>query len=101
VYPDRAPDGLGTLFIPNTLALIRGAPDQEAARALADHLLSPEVEAMLANGPSAPIPLLKGTQVPARGEAPHTGPCVAVDFGAAAKVWDEVAAFLASEFASN
>src|SRR4029453_7354201 len=45
VYPDRKPDELGTLFIPNTLAIIKGAPHPEAARALADHLLSPEVEA--------------------------------------------------------
>src|SRR5581483_1520065 len=59
VYPDREPDQLGTLFIPNTLAIIKGAPHPEAARALADHLLSPEIEAALANGPSAQIPLLK------------------------------------------
>ncbi len=51
VYPDRGPDELGTLFIPNTIAVIKGAPDPEAARALADHLLSPEVEGALANGP--------------------------------------------------
>ncbi len=53
VYPDRKPDEIGTLFIPNTLALIKGAPNVDAARALADHLLSPEVEAALAVGPSA------------------------------------------------
>ena len=53
VYPDRKPDELGTLFIPNTLVIIKGGPHPDAARALADHLLSPEVEAALANGPSA------------------------------------------------
>ena len=26
IYPDRQPDGLGTLFIPNTLAVIKGSP---------------------------------------------------------------------------
>ena len=67
VYPDREPDQLGTLFIPNTLALIKGAPHPEAAEALADHLLSPEVEAALARGPSAQIPLLNEHDDVARG----------------------------------
>jgi iron(III) transport system substrate-binding protein len=55
VYPDREPDGIGTLFIPNTLAITKGAPHLQAAQALADHLLSPEVETTLATGPSAQI----------------------------------------------
>ena len=41
VYPDREPDELGTLFIPNTLAIMKGSPHPKAAEALADHLLSP------------------------------------------------------------
>ncbi len=101
VYPDRAPEGIGTLFIPNTLAIIKGAPDLNAAQALADHLLSPEVEAALANGPSAQIPLLQSTEVSARVETPKTVQAMAVDFEAAAKVWDQTAAFLASEFAGG
>ncbi len=32
VYPDRKPDELGTLFIPNTLVIIKGGPHPEAAR---------------------------------------------------------------------
>ena len=31
VYPDRKPGELGTLFIPNTLAIIKGAPHPKAA----------------------------------------------------------------------
>ena len=53
VYPDREPDGLGTLFIPNVLALIKGSPHPDEAAKLANYLLSPEVEAALATGPSA------------------------------------------------
>ena len=53
VYPDREPEGLGTLFIPNTLAIIKGSPHQKDAEALAEHLLSPTIEAALARGPSA------------------------------------------------
>ena len=56
VYPDRQPGQLGTLFIPNTLAMIKGAPDTEAAGRLADRIYSPEVEAALAEGPERPDP---------------------------------------------
>ena len=45
VYPDQGADGLGTLLIPNTLAIVRGWPHPAAARRLVDYLLSPEVEA--------------------------------------------------------
>jgi iron(III) transport system substrate-binding protein len=98
IYPDREPSGLGTLFIPNTLAIIKGSPHQKAAQALADHLLSPEIESALARGPSAQIPLLKSTNVEARVETPKTVHAMEVDFEMAAKLWDKVAAFLVSEF---
>ncbi len=101
VYPDRQPSELGTLFIPNTLALIKGAPNAEAAQALANHLLSPEVEAALATGPSAQIPLLKSTEVSARVETPKTVHAMEVDFEAAVKLWEPVAAFLADTFAGD
>jgi iron(III) transport system substrate-binding protein len=101
IYPDRESDGLGTLFIPNTLAVIKGSPHPNDAEALANHLLSPEVEAALARGPSAQIPLLKSTNVKARVETPKTVRAMEVDFEAAAKVWDKVAAFLVSGFATN
>jgi iron(III) transport system substrate-binding protein len=99
VYPDREPDALGTLFIPNTLVVPKGAPHAQAAEALADYLLSPEVEATLATGPSAQIPLLASTNVKARVETPKTVRAMEVDFEAAAKIWDRVAEFLAGEFA--
>jgi iron(III) transport system substrate-binding protein len=98
VYPDREPGGVGTLFIPNTLAIIKGAAHRKEAEALADHLLSPEIEGALAQGPSAQIPLLKSTNVKARVETPKTVHAMEVDFEAAAKLWNKVAAFLVSEF---
>jgi iron(III) transport system substrate-binding protein len=101
VYPDREPDALGTLFIPNTLALIKGAPHPKEAEALADHLLSPEVEAVLASGPGAQIPLLNTTEVSARVETPKSVHAMEADFEAAVKLWDDVAAFLAEEFAGG
>ena len=99
VYPDRAPGGLGTLFIPNTLAVLKGAPHPKAAEDLADHLLTPEVEATLAIGPSAQIPLLSSTKALVRVETPQTVHAMEVDFEAAARLWERVAAFLAAEFA--
>jgi iron(III) transport system substrate-binding protein len=99
VYPDRQPDQLGTLFIPNTLAMIKGAPHPEAARRLADLILCPDVEATLADGPSAQIPLLRSTDKPARVETPATVHAMDANFQAAARVWDQTAAFLTAEFA--
>jgi iron(III) transport system substrate-binding protein len=98
VYPDRQKGQLGTLFIPNTIALIKGARNAEDAARLASHLLSPDVESALANGPSAQIPLLKSTKTSARVETPKTVHAMDVDFEAAAKAWDRTAAFLTAEF---
>ena len=98
VYPDRGPSQLGTLFIPNTLAMIKGAPHANAARRLADRILSPEVEEALADGPSAQIPLLKGTRTPARVETPATVHPMDVDFQEAARFWDRAALFLTGLF---
>ena len=99
VYPDSAPGGIGTLFIPNTLTLIKDAPHPDAARKLAAAILSPEVENRLADGPSAQIPLLKSATKPARVQTPATIHAMPVDFQAAADAWDRAAAFLAKEFA--
>jgi iron(III) transport system substrate-binding protein len=101
IYPDREAGELGTLFIPNTLAQIKGSPNAEAAQALADHLLSPEVETALANGPGAQIPLLKSTEVSARVETPKTVHAMEVNFEDAVKLWDQVAAFLADTYAGD
>lgn len=99
IYPDREMGELGTLFIPNTLAVIKGAPHAEAAEALANDLLSPTVEAELARGPSAQVPLNPKTPESARVETPKTVTPMAVDWDAAAARWDAVMEFLASEFA--
>jgi iron(III) transport system substrate-binding protein len=45
IFPDQ--DGLGTLFIPNTVALVAGGPNPEQGRALIDFLVGEEVENML------------------------------------------------------
>jgi iron(III) transport system substrate-binding protein len=98
IFPDR--DGIGTLFIPNTLGIIRGCPNPDGARKLVDYLLSAEVEAKLAEGGSHQIPLnpeVKAT-LPPQMETPRTVKEMAVNFGKAADLWDEVQKFVASEF---
>ncbi|MFN8610671.1 MAG: substrate-binding domain-containing protein [Vulcanimicrobiota bacterium] len=52
------------LLIPNTLALLRGAPHPEAGRRLIDFLLAADSQQYLADGPSAQIPLLSQARVP-------------------------------------
>lgn len=49
VFPDQAAGAMGTLVIPNTVALIAGAPHPEAGRALIGYLLSEEVAGNLAD----------------------------------------------------
>lgn len=100
VYADRAPDQLGTLFIPNTLARIKGCPRPEAADALATYLLSPAVERALAIGPSGQIPLNPAVDVKLQMETPKTVRPMEVDFDKAAALWEtEVAPFLTELFA--
>lgn len=55
MFPDQ--NDLGTLLIPNTVALINGAPHPEEGKRLIDFLLSPEVEAKLACSASRQWPV--------------------------------------------
>lgn len=99
VYPDQQEDGLGTLFIPNTLAIIKGSPHRDEARQLVDHLLTPEIEVELANGPSAQIPLNTEVDVELRVQTPRTVRAMQVDFYKAADLWDVAARAACDTFA--
>jgi iron(III) transport system substrate-binding protein len=100
VYPDQADGQLGTLFIPNTLAIIKNCPHPDEARRLVDYLLQPAVERRLAEGPSAQIPLNPAVKANVRIETPQTIRPMQVDFQAAAAHWDQAAAFIRDEFAT-
>lgn len=56
MLPVLLPDG-ATICIPNTVAVIRGTKNRDAARKLVDFLLSEENEIALANSTSRQIPL--------------------------------------------
>lgn len=49
IFPDQEEGGLGTLVVPNTVALISGAQHPGEGKQLIDYLLSEEVEHNLAN----------------------------------------------------
>lgn len=57
-------EGVGTLLIPNTVALIKNGPNPEAGKKLIDFLLSREVEEMLAHSDSGQIPLRSDVKRP-------------------------------------
>jgi iron(III) transport system substrate-binding protein len=60
IFPDR--EGMGTLILPCTVAMIKGSPHPKEAKILIDYLLSKEVEEKLAFGRSAQIPLHPGVK---------------------------------------
>lgn len=59
IYPDQGPGELGTLLIPNSVCLIKGGPNPQEARELIEYLISKEVEARLAKGKAAQMPVRK------------------------------------------
>ena len=73
VYPDREPGGLGTLFIPNTLAVIKGCAAPRGGRGAGRTTCSaPRSRPPWPTGPGADPADLKSTKAPARVETPRT-----------------------------
>jgi iron(III) transport system substrate-binding protein len=94
IFPDQDPGGLGTLFIPNTLAIVKNGPNSDQAKKLVDYLLRPEVEQLLEAGPSAQFSVRRreGRSNRITGDAPMRW--MEVDFEAAAEKWPQVAEWL-------
>lgn len=89
VYPDTAPDGVGTLFLPNTLVLIRGGPNPAAGKKLIDWLLRPEIEERLAKSDTAQVPVRAGIPVPEHVKRPgDVGKAMEVDFERAGREFE-------------
>jgi len=98
IYPDCEKDQLGTLFIPNTLALIANAPHPETGKKLIEYLLSPEVEVALAKGKSAQIPLNPNVTTKVRVKTPKEVHMMGVDFNAAADAFDGASKYIEEFF---
>lgn len=105
IFPDRnghpRHPRLGVLFIPNTVAVVKGSPNPQGARQLVDFLLRSETEARLAEGGGFQIPLNPAVRakLPSQLLVPNQVHTMTVDFEKAADMWDEVQAFLRDEFA--
>lgn len=101
VYPDQGVDEMGVLLIPNTVAIIAGAPHAERAEELVDFLLSPEVETLLSAGRSAQIPLHPEATPSDRVANLDALKTMEVDFLQAAEQWESTALFLRDLFATR
>ncbi len=99
IFPDA--DGLGTLFLPNTVALVKGGPNADAARKLIEFLLRPETEKRLAEGGGFQIPLNPAVKaaLPAQILTPSQTRPMRVSFDKAADAWEETQAYLRELFA--
>ncbi|MEN0109422.1 MAG: extracellular solute-binding protein [Planctomycetota bacterium] len=109
IYPDQpvtdADGALGTLFIPNTVAMIEGSPNPRAGEALAEFLLTSVVECRLVIGPSAQIPLNNNSKSDnacrCRVKTPEEVRAMDVDWEAAADAWDSASKWLAEELTAG
>jgi iron(III) transport system substrate-binding protein len=104
IFPDRdAPKDskMGTLFIPNTLCILKDCPNPDGARKLVDYLLSPDVEKRLAESDSHQIPLNPKAKasLPPQMETPRTVKAMEVDFEKAVDLLPQVQKFIQNEFA--
>lgn len=78
VYPDA--DTIGTLFTPNTIMLVKGAPHPDAAKRFIDWVLKPETERALAFSRSAQIPVRANVERPNTTVSPGGFKAMEVDF---------------------
>lgn len=79
-------DDGGTLMIPSSVALIRGGPHSDKARALVDYLVSAEVERALAQSDSRNVPVRSALRKELGMEWPASS---AVDYEQVADAMDE------------
>ncbi len=98
LFPDQETDAMGTLVIPNTVALIAGGPNPNAGKLLIDHLLSPEVERTLAAMRSIQIPLNPAVPVPPKTPKITGIKHLNVSFEAVADFMAGTALFIKNEF---
>jgi iron(III) transport system substrate-binding protein len=98
VYPDQGPDDPGIVLIPNTVMMIKGAKNPVEAKAFIDYLLSAEVEAALAKGPSAQIPVRPGVERPPHVKALADLKRMPVDWAVVGRMLENQAEPLAKKF---
>jgi len=92
VYPDQ--DTIGTLVMPNAVALVKGAPHPEAAKKLIDYLLSRQVEEQLAKSTAAQMPLHRDVTVPSNVKPVAAIKDMAVTYATLGKTIDGILPYL-------
>jgi iron(III) transport system substrate-binding protein len=98
LFPDQEEGGLGTLVIPNTVALVKNAPHTAEGQALINYLLSAEVEEALSQMRSLQIPLNPDVQAPENVPNLSEIRTMAVEFDDVAAAMESTAAFIREEF---
>jgi iron(III) transport system substrate-binding protein len=78
VYPDA--DGCGTLLMPNSIAIVNGAPHATAAQRFVDWVLRPETERLLAFSRSAQVPVRDSVSRPPNVISPGQFKVLEVDY---------------------
>lgn len=101
IYPDQGDKEPGTLFLPNTLAVVKGGPHPAEAVELINYLLSPEVEERLANGPSAQIPLNTKSKPNPRIKSPGQVKAMQVHFDKAAAEFQHAREIVEKKFLTD
>jgi iron(III) transport system substrate-binding protein len=91
VYPDQ--DGMGTLLMPTVVVRIRNGPNADPARKLIDHLLSAEVETMLAES-AAHVPLRSDAPLPKYIRAVEDLRAMDIDYANVAQRMEEIQPWL-------
>ncbi|QDT61888.1 putative binding protein component of ABC iron transporter precursor [Stieleria bergensis] len=87
IFPDQQPEQMGTLRIPNTLAVLKEAPHPIAAGKLADYLVSPAIEDRLAMGDSSQLQISREAEYTPRVLPQTPVRWMKVDFEKAAEDW--------------
>lgn len=98
VFPDQEEGGLGTLLIPNTVALVAGGPNPEEGKRLIDFILSEEVERRLAFSRSGQMPVRDAVPRPDAVPSLEELRVMEVDYEAMADQIEPSAAFLRDLF---
>lgn len=91
VFPDQ--DRLGTLVMPMSVVLLRGAAHPEQARALIEYIVSPAAEQYLAQH-GAHIPMQPGVPPPAGLMSPDNLRAMTVDYAELAKTIERIQPWL-------
>lgn len=91
VYPDQG--GMGSLVMPTTVVLIKGAPHPEQGKKLIDCLLSAPVEQQMAER-AAHMPLRAGLELPPGVPSIESIEPMKVDYAQVAKTMEEIQPWL-------